>query len=107
MLQTPVSPEPTHSTPFAFELGLRFLDVRDADGEAADVRLELEPFALGLPERDRHLARPQLLGVVRVERQAEHLVVPGERPRRVARRDVDEVDPLDVHQGVVPSRYGA
>jgi hypothetical protein len=34
-------------------------------------------------------------------------VVPGERALGVARGDSDEVDALDVHQGLVPSRYGA
>ena len=106
MLQTPVSPEPTHSTPLASSSAFAAATSGDADGEPADVRLEFDPFPLGLPERDRHLPGPKLLGVVRVLREAEHFVVPGERPLRVPGGDVDEVDPLNLASRLAPVTVG-
>src|SRR5205823_1654255 len=92
---------------FRLELGACSGDVRDAQRDSADVRRELDPVALGLPERERDLAGGHLALVIRIERQLEGLVIEGARPLRVAGRDRDEVDLLDLHQGEDPSRYGA
>src|SRR6266516_6080180 len=79
------------------KLGLRRLDVVHAQREARDVRLELDAFLLRLPERQRHLARRQLVRVVRVLGEPEEVAVPRPGALGVTRRDVEEVDPLDVH----------
>ncbi len=58
---------------------------------------------------ERHLAARELhvalaLGL---DLEAERLRVEALRPRDVLRQERDEVDLLDLHQGVVPSEYGA
>src|SRR5205085_1910369 len=68
-----------------------------AQREAGDVRLELDAFLLRLPERQRHLTCRQLVRVVRVLGEPEGVAVPRAGALGVTRRDVDEVDPLDVH----------
>ena len=74
------------------------LDVGDPERETGDVRLELDPFVLRLPERQRDLAGGDLFRVRRVGGKAEHVAVPGTRGVGVPGRDVDEVHPLDLHQ---------
>ena len=85
------------------ELVPRLLDVGHAHREAADVAAELVPLVLRVPEAERRLPDGQLVGVVRIEVEPDHLAIPRTRPLRVPRRDVDEIDALDLHQGLVPS----
>src|SRR5947207_609906 len=79
------------------ELGLGRLDVVHAQRETRDVRLELDALLLRLPERQRHLACRQLVRVVRVLGEPEEVAVPRAGALGVTRRDVEEVDPLDLH----------
>src|SRR5215210_561633 len=79
------------------ELDLGRLDVRHPHREAADARVEVDAFLVGLPERERHLAGRQLVRIPRIDGQTDDLAVPRARGLGVPRRDVEEVDALDVH----------
>ena len=78
-------------------------DVGHADREAGDVRLELDTLLLGIPEGQRDVRRLDFGPLVRALRNPEHVPVELDRPLDVTRRDRDEVDLLDLHQGLVPS----
>ena len=58
---------------------------------------------------ERHLAERELEVVLalRLDREPERAGVELLRARDVLRQHGDEVDLLDVHQGVLPSGYGA
>ena len=68
---------------------------------------ELNALVLGFPDGERQVPRLELLRLPRVLRQLEHVAIERYGPLHIARRDVDEINPLDLHQGVVPSAYGA
>ena len=107
MWQTPVSPEPTNSTPFASRSLLAASTSGTRTANPPTLGVNSMPFLLGLPEREGHLTGRQLARVVRVRRQAEDVVIQRLRALRVPGRDVDEVDSLDLRHGVLPSGYGA
>ena len=90
------------------ELGSRGGDVRDAQRDPmAGTALELHALILRLPDGQRDVARLELRGLARVLRQPQHVAVERDGALDVPRRDVHEVDALDLHHGVVPSAYGA
>ena len=68
---------------------------------------EFDALVLGLPDGERHVARLELGRLSRVLRQLEHVSVELDGPLEVPRRNVDEIDLLDLHQAVVPSACGA
>src|ERR1051325_10257918 len=108
MWQTPVSPWPAIWTPFCSSsaLAASMSSTRSAKPAISGLK-SLDAFPLGLPERERPLAGRQLVGVVRIRGEPERVAVPGTRALGIARGDVDEVDALDGHQGIVPPLYGA
>jgi hypothetical protein len=90
------------------ELGTCGSDVVDAKRDAmARPALELDALVLRSPNRQRHVASLEFRGLTRVLGQLEDVSVEGDRALDVTRRDVDEIDSFDPHQGVVPSAYGA
>jgi hypothetical protein len=84
-----------------FELAPRITHVFDAEGERAAERRKCKRQVPSL------ILDPQLTGGVRVPREPERLTVERVSARQVFDRQRDEVDAPDLHQGIVPSGYGA
>jgi hypothetical protein len=93
---------------FRLELFASACDVGDAKSDpVARTAGEFDALVLGFPDGESHVPRFELGRLTRVLRQLEHVPIERHRPLDVPRRDVDEIDPLDLHHGVEPSRYGA
>ena len=104
MLQTPESRSPMNSTPFPSS------SARAAATSATRSAIPCAPlFWNSTPwsSGERNVARLELRRLARVLRQPEHVPVERDRPFHVTRRDVDEIDALDLHHGKVPSAKGA
>ena len=91
------------------ELGARGRDVGDAQRQAGGARRERLADARRIEDVERDLAARELhvalaLGL---DLEAERLRVEALRARNVLRQERHEIDLLDLHQGVVPSEYGA
>jgi hypothetical protein len=97
--------------PFADEFDALRLELRPrgrhvGDSQRDTVRAalrELDPLVLGLPDCERDVACLELRRLARVLRQPEHVAIERDRPLDVTRRDVDEIDAFDLHQGSEPS----
>src|SRR2546421_13018301 len=81
-----------------FRSGACARDVRDAKSDpVARAGHEFDVLVLGFPECEGHVPRFELGRLTRVLREPEHVTGEGHRPLDVPRRDVDEIDPLDLH----------
>src|SRR5207247_7636981 len=94
------------------ELGLRGRYVRHAERDRRRrERGELVLVRRGRHHRERDIGRlvldPVLVVEVLVARQPEDLAVEALRGLDVVHRDADVVDARDLHQGCLPSGYGA
>ena len=99
MWQTPESAFADELDALRLELGTSRRDVGDTERDSvAGAARELDALVLGPPDRQRDVAGLELGRLPRILRQLEHVTVEGDRPLQVARRDVDEIDTLDLHQ---------
>ena len=109
MWQTPESRVADELDALRLELRPRLRDVGDAQRDPVGrtaLELDAHVFA-GADSASVTLPVSNSVVVARVLRQLEHVAVERDRPLDVARGHVDEVHPLDLHQGVLPSEKGA
>src|SRR5688572_20078232 len=71
--------------------------IGDAERDSGDVRGELLAVALRAPESERDVRRLDLGRCMPTDGQTEHVLVEGDCPAHVSRRNGYEVDLLDAH----------
>ena len=80
------------------ELGARGRDIGDSQRDPVRRALrKIDPLVLRFPDRERHVSGLELGRLPGILGQPEHVAVERDRALDVPRRDVDEIDTLDLH----------